>query len=141
MAISARNTLNAIVKSIKKGMTNDVIELCLESGESLVSVITTESTEKLGLNIGSSAVAIFKAPSVILSTDNDLILSSRNQFSCEVISIKNGVVNAEVTVKTQGGIELVAVITEASLVNLGLNLGTKVTALIKSSSVILGVKA
>lgn len=140
MTISARNQLPATVKSIKKGATNDVIVLSLAAGETLTAVITAESTENLGLQIGSPAIAIFKAPAVILSTDNDLILSSRNQLKGTVQQITDGAVNAEVIVKTDAGTELAAIITETSLKRLGLQTGSKVTALIKASNVILGVK-
>lgn len=140
MTISARNQLAAKVATVKKGSTNDVIEVVLGSGEKLASVITSESTQNLGLEVGSDVIAIFKAPSVILSTDNDLILSSRNQLKGKVQQITNGAVNAEVVVKTDAGTELTAIITETSLKNLALEIGKEVTALIKASSVILGVK-
>ncbi|WP_044470696.1 TOBE domain-containing protein [Mannheimia massilioguelmaensis] len=140
MAISARNQLAATVKSIKTGATNDAIELTLKGGETLVATITCESTKNLGLVVGKEVVAIFKAPSVILSTDNDLIFSSRNQFKGTVEKVIDGAVNAEILVKTVGGIDLTAIITETSVKNLGLSKGTEVTALIKASHVILGVK-
>ncbi|MDH2927480.1 TOBE domain-containing protein [Lonepinella koalarum] len=140
MAISARNQLKATVQTIKTGVTTDVIELVLASGEKLVASITSESTQNLGLKVGSEVVAIFKAPAVILSTDNDLILSSRNQFDATVQQVTDGAVNAEVLVKTEGGIELTTIITETSVKNLGLVTGSKVTALIKASHIVLGVK-
>ncbi|WP_439241846.1 TOBE domain-containing protein [Lonepinella sp. BR2474] len=140
MAISARNQLQATVQEIKTGVTTDVIELALASGEKLVASITSESTQHLGLQVGSDVVAIFKAPSVMLSTDNDLILSSRNQFDAVVQQVTDGAVNAEVTVKTAGGVELTAIITETSLKNLGLVVGSPVRALIKASHIVLGVK-
>lgn len=102
MTISARNQLSATVKSIKKGVSNDVIELLLGDSQTC-SVITSESTQNLELAIGKSVFALFKAPSVILTTDTDLILSSRNQLQGEVVQIIEGAVNAEVIVKkTQG---------------------------------------
>lgn len=98
MAISARNQLNATVKSIKTGAVNDQIELQLSDDETLVAVITADSTKRLGLKIGSPVVALFKAPAVILSTDTDLILSARNQLTATVVSVTEGAVNAEVVV-------------------------------------------
>ncbi|TNG88315.1 transporter, partial [Pasteurellaceae bacterium USgator41] len=50
MTISARNQLAASVKTIKSGAVNDQIELILNSGETLVAVITSDSTQKLGLS-------------------------------------------------------------------------------------------
>lgn len=140
MAISARNQINATVKNIKVGATNDIIELALAGGESLVATITSESTQNLGLTQGSPVVAIFKAPSVILSTDKDLIFSSRNQFMGKVQEIKEGAVNVEVLVKTEGGVELSAIITGTSAKNLNLTVGSEVTTLVKASQVVLAVK-
>ncbi|TNH03379.1 TOBE domain-containing protein [Testudinibacter sp. TR-2022] len=140
MTISARNQLAASVKSIKSGAVNDQIELTLNGGETLVAVITSDSTQKLGLSEGSSVVAIFKAPSVILSTDTDLILSARNQLQAHVEKITHGAVNAEVLVKTTGGVAITTIITEQSVKNLALEVGSAVNVLIKASHVLLGVK-
>ncbi|MGR6979964.1 TOBE domain-containing protein [Testudinibacter sp. P27/CKL/0425] len=140
MTISARNQLQATVKSIKCGAVNDQIELTLNGGETLVSVITSESTQKLGLKADSNVVAIFKAPSVILSTDSELLLSARNQLQTTVEQITHGAVNAEVLVKTQGGVSITTIITEQSAKNLALEVGSAVNVLIKASHVILGVK-
>lgn len=140
MAISARNQLAATVKTIKSGAVNDQIELTLNGGETLVAVITSDSTQKLGLSAGSDVVAIFKAPSVILSTDNDLILSARNQLSATVEKITDGAVNAEVLVKTAAGVQITTIVTSQSVKNLGLEIGSAVNVLIKASHVLLGVK-
>ncbi|TCP97751.1 molybdate transport system regulatory protein [Cricetibacter osteomyelitidis] len=140
MTISARNQLAATVTSITPGAVNDLINIQLATGEPLAVVITTGSTQVLGLTEGKNVVAIFKAPSVILSTDNSLLLSARNQLAAKVVEIKEGVVNAEVTVKTNGGAEIVAIITETSLKKLGISVGYDVNVIIKASQVILGVK-
>ncbi len=140
MAISARNQLAATVASITAGSVNDLIQLRLNSGEELAVVITSGSTQALNLAQGKEVTAIFKAPSVILSTDNEWQLSARNQLAAKVVAIHSGAVNAEVVVKTQGGTELVAMITENSLKQLKLAVGSEVNAIIKASQIILGVK-
>lgn len=141
MAISARNQLNATVKHIQSGAVNDVIKLSLTDGDELTAVITSESTKRLNLAIGgSSVVAIFKAPSVIVATDDELILSSRNQLQGTVESITDGAVNAEIAIKTASGTVISAIITSQSCQNLNLAVGLPVTALIKASHIVLGVK-
>ena len=140
MTISARNQLPVTVKSIQSGAVNDVIELSLSSGETLVAVITADSTKKLTLSEGKSAIAVFKAPSVMLATDSDLILSARNQLKATVTKITHGAVNAEVVVQTAGGVELVAMITEESAKRLALDEKASVTAIIKASHILVGVK-
>ncbi|VVE02479.1 transporter [Pandoraea capi] len=65
--------------------------------------------------------------------------SPRNQFTGKVISLQRGAVNDEVTLRTDAGQEVVAVITHESTVNLGLKEGSAAAALVKASSVILAV--
>jgi molybdopterin-binding protein len=65
-------------------------------------------------------------------------LSARNQFAGKVKSILLGGVMAEVVVDIGDGKEIVSVITKASAERLGLAEGVEVTALIKSSEVLLG---
>lgn len=64
-------------------------------------------------------------------------LSARNQFKGKVTGIITGGVMAEVTVDVGHGMEVVSVITKSSAERLGLKEGSEVTALIKSSEVLL----
>ena len=64
-------------------------------------------------------------------------ISARNQFSGTVTNIVTGGVMAEVTIDIGNGHEIVSVITKASAERLGLAQGIQVTALIKSSEVLL----
>jgi molybdopterin-binding protein len=66
-------------------------------------------------------------------------LSSRNVLDGTVREIKHGSINSEVIVTLPGGQEIVAVITKASVERLDLSVGKPVKAIIKASSVILGV--
>jgi len=63
--------------------------------------------------------------------------SARNAFRGLVRSVKSGPVNAEVEMDIGGGIVLVAVVTDDSVADLGLEPGREALALIKSSFVIL----
>ena len=64
------------------------------------------------------------------------MLSARNQFKGTVKSVKLGTITAEVVV-THGDIEIVSVITRASAEDLGLKAGDEVTAVIKSTEVLI----
>lgn len=64
------------------------------------------------------------------------MLSARNQFKGTVKSIKLGEVMAEVIVQVSG-LEVVSVITRSSAESLGLKVGCEVTAVIKSTEVLL----
>jgi len=63
--------------------------------------------------------------------------SARNQFSGEIISIRHGSVNDEVTLQLSGGDQITAIITRDSVSTMELSVGKKAYALIKASSVIL----
>ena len=64
------------------------------------------------------------------------MLSARNQFQGTIKSVKLGEVMAEVVV-TVGDIEVVSAITRTSAEQMGLRPGDEVTAVIKSTEVIL----
>ena len=64
------------------------------------------------------------------------MLSARNQFQGTIKSVKLGTVMAEVVV-TVGGLEIVSAITRGSAEHLGLKVGDKVTAVIKSTEVMI----
>jgi molybdopterin-binding protein len=68
MPISARNQIQGTVTSITRGeaTANVVIDA---DGLRLVSSITVEAVQELGLREGSNVTAIVKASDVILATD------------------------------------------------------------------------
>lgn len=64
--ISARNQLKGTVSRIQKGAINSEIVIELVGGDSVTATVTNESLDTLGLSLGCSATAVFKAGSVIL---------------------------------------------------------------------------
>ena len=142
MRVSARNVFLGKVKEVRKGAVSAEVTIALSGGETLCSVITNESVKVLGLKPGMEAYAFFKASSVILGKDlHDAKVSARNLLCGTVSRIVHGPVNAEVTVDLPGGIVLTAVVTEESAKRLLLANGDPVCALVKASSVILGLDA
>jgi molybdate transport system regulatory protein len=142
MKTSARNQLYGKVASIRRGAVNDEVSLTLPGGQIIVSVLTHESTETLGLTEGAAAFALVKASWVMLVVKEDgapLRLSARNQLRGTVHSVKRGAVNAEVSMTLDGGTVITAVVTNESVDALGLADGTAAIAAFKASSVILGV--
>jgi molybdate transport system regulatory protein len=63
--------------------------------------------------------------------------SARNQFAGPVVTIKEGVVDTEVTLRVAPEIELTAIVTRESAENLGLAKGRDVLAFVKASSILL----
>ncbi len=66
-------------------------------------------------------------------------LSARNQLKGEVVSIEEGAVNAIVGIKIKGGDIITATISLASVRNLGLAVGKEAYAVIKATSVMVGI--
>ncbi|MBN3846728.1 LysR family transcriptional regulator [Paraburkholderia sp. Ac-20342] len=66
LRLSARNQLRGAVQSVKRGAVNAEVSLALDGGAVMTAVVTNESANALGLREGASAVAAFKASSVIL---------------------------------------------------------------------------
>jgi molybdopterin-binding protein len=64
------------------------------------------------------------------------MISARNQFKGIVKNVKLGGIMAEVVVNV-GGIEVVSVITRSSAESLGLKQGDAVTAIIKSTEIMI----
>lgn len=137
--ISARNQLPATVKTVKKGAVNDEITLELAGGATLTAIITSESTQNLGLAAGKEAVAVIKASSVLVSTDETLRLSARNRLAGTISRVETGAVNSEVDVKV-GGNTFVAIITKHSAEEMKLAVGQTVDVIVKASHVLVGVR-
>lgn len=68
LLISARNQLWGEVVRIQEGPVNSEVSLQLAGGKTVCAVVTHDSIANLGLSLGGQACAVFKAPSVILST-------------------------------------------------------------------------
>lgn len=142
MKTSARNQFVARVKAIRRGAVNDEIILAMQGGAEIVAVITRESTESLGLQAGSTAVALIKASSVMLmSGEAGARLSARNQLAGVVTGIAPGAVNAEVVLDVEGCGRVAAVVTQESVQALGLAPGVRAVAAFKASNVMLAVLA
>ena len=65
--LSARNQLQGTVTKIIHGAVNSEIDITLSGGDLVAATVTNDSVDNLDLNEGQSAMAIFKAGSVILA--------------------------------------------------------------------------
>jgi molybdopterin-binding protein len=70
MKISARNSLPGIVRAIEPGAVNAEVTLDIAPGIRIVSIITNDAVEDLGLKVGQRAYAIVKASSVMVGVDH-----------------------------------------------------------------------
>ncbi len=142
MKVSARNVFKGQVSQVQDGAVNAEVVLTLPGGEQLVAVVTMESVRNLGIAVGKEAVALVKAPWVMLMTESsDIRLSARNCLEGKVLSVNDGAVNAEVVIELAGGAKVYSIVTRDAVAELGLAPGVSATAVIKASHIILGVPA
>ena len=66
-------------------------------------------------------------------------ISARNVLKGKVVKVMRGAVNAEVTLQLSNGVQIVAIITNASANSLGLQEGKEAYAVIKASNVLIAV--
>lgn len=69
MKLSARNVLKGKVVQVKPGAVNTEVVIELATGAQVVSIITKESAENLGLEVGKPAYAVIKASNVMVAVD------------------------------------------------------------------------
>jgi molybdate transport system regulatory protein len=142
MKVSARNVFKGQVSHVQAGAVNAEVSLTLPGGEQLVAVVTMESLKNLGIAVGKEAIALIKAPWVMLMTESsDIRLSARNCLQGKVLSVNDGAVNAEVVIELAGGSKVYSIVTRDAVTELGLAPGVSATAVIKASHIILGVPA
>jgi molybdate transport system regulatory protein len=140
MKISARNVWLGNVAKIEKGAVNSVVTVALKGRDTIVSVITENSVQRLGLQPGTEVMAIVKAPSVQLAVGVDpQKISARNILEGTINRIVPGVVNDEVTIDLDAGNTITSILTSQSVKRLGLAEGMNVQAIIKASDVLLAV--
>ena len=66
-------------------------------------------------------------------------LSARNVLKGKVLKVVKGAVNSEVTLELPGGAQVISIITNSSVENLGLEEGKEAFAVIKASNVMVAV--
>ena len=142
MKTSARNQFAGTVKGVELGPVSASVTIALKSGDEITATMTSAAAQRLKLKKGKEALALIKASAVVLVTDfAGWQLSARNQLAGTVTRVQTGAVNTEVVLDLPRGGTIAAIITNQSSTDLGIALGSNVTAMFKASSVILGVPA
>src|SRR5262249_43189738 len=116
MLTSARNQFAGKITRIKTGAVNDEVQLKLSGGDEIVSVITHDSVENLGLKAGNQVVALVKASSVLVGIDDGapMKLSARNRLPGTIERLVTGAVTTEVVIALNGGNTVAATITNGA---------------------------
>jgi molybdopterin-binding protein len=74
-----------------------------------------------------------------MTNEEELIMSisARNQLKGKVVGLKKGVITAEVVIEIPGGNKITSIVSLDSVEDLGIKEGAEITAVIKSTSVML----
>jgi molybdate transport system regulatory protein len=140
MRTSARNALRGTIVSIREDGISAEVELEVAEGTTLYAVVTRDSLCELGLLPGHEAIALIKAPFVIIARAEDAPrTSARNRISGIVVRLHPGGINTELMLDIGGGKTLTAVITSQSAEALSLEVGDRASALFDAAHVILAV--
>ncbi len=103
-------------------------------------MVTSGSVEALKLTEVMTAFAIVKASEVMVASGVTAAkISARNVLDGTVSKISEGAVNDEVALEREGGTQIVATITKGSTDALDLHVGSRASAVIKASNMMIGV--
>ena len=136
-ALSARNQFEGTVSKVTDGAVNGIVTIDV-NGTPVTATISMASIKDLGIKPGVKAVAVVKATEVMVGKGK-LQLSARNQFPGKVTAIEEGAVNAIVKIEALGGKTITSTISIAAAKELGLKVGEEATAVIKATSVMVGI--
>ena len=67
MKLSARNQLKGKIVEVRKGQTTAHVRIDVGGGLIIMSSITNEAVDDLGLKIGDEAIAVIKASDVMVA--------------------------------------------------------------------------
>ena len=139
MILSARNQFKGTVTKITEGAVNGIVSIDV-NGSAVSATISMNAIKELGLKEGSEAYAVIKATEVMVGKGEHLPLSARNQFPGTIKSIDKGAVNSIVKMEALGGNVISATISNNAVEELGLAEGEKALAVIKATSVMVGIE-
>ena len=138
MKLSARNQFAGTVTKVNEGAVNGIVTIDV-NGTPVTSTISLSAIHELGLEPGKKAYAVIKATEVMVGLGEHLTLSARNQFPGKVLSVEKGAVNSIVRMEALGGNTISATISNAAVEELGLEPGKAALAVIKATSVMVGI--
>ena len=136
-ALSARNQFEGTVSKVTEGAVNGIVTIEV-NGTPVTATISMGSIKNLDIKPGVKACAVVKATEVMVGKGK-LQLSARNQFPGKVTAIEEGAVNAIVKIEALGGNTVTSTISIAAVKELGLKVGEEATAVIKATSVMVGI--
>jgi len=137
---SARNAFYGKISSIQKGSVQTAVEVITPSGNSVTSIITTNSLTRIGLKRGMFVTAEVKAPLIQLCRNKNVPnCSAENVFQGNVCEIIKNRTTAEIVVRLSDGTELCAIISEKNRQRMNIREGNDLWFFFNAFSVILHI--
>ncbi len=137
---SACNQLFGTIDKIIVGAVNVEVIVKLKGGTQITSSISLSSMTELGIKYGAQAVLMINSADITVAVDIDpQQFSARNRLSGKIIRLQQDEVNAEIIVRLPDGELLRTLITQQSVIDLGLKSGLWVWLIFKINVPILGV--
>lgn len=135
MRLSIRNQLTGTVNAVSEGEVMATVKASLSGGHEITAAVTREAVQDLGLTTGTEIQVLIKSTEISLATQPVLGISIRNQLPGKVAAISTGGAMASVKVTVDGNGELTSAITAEAVRDLGLEVGSAVVALVKSTEI------
>ncbi|MBF0304751.1 MAG: TOBE domain-containing protein [Alphaproteobacteria bacterium] len=140
MKTSARNAFRCVVTEIKRGPVTAEVVMRLSDTAQLAAVVTADSLETLGIEIGREAVALVKSSFILLAPGAEPPrVSARNRLVGTVSRREDGPINSEIVLDLGNGKTIAALVTRDSADRMELAVGAPACAMFKASHVILAV--
>ena len=137
MKLSARNQFAGKVAKVEEGAVNGIVTIDVK-GTPVTATISMNAIKELGLAEGKDAVAVIKATEVMVATGG-MTISARNKLAGKVTAVEKGAVNDIVKIDTAVG-TVSATISDSAVAELGLEAGKDAVAIVKATSVMVGVE-
>lgn len=135
---SARNAFFGKIQTIQKGDIQTRVDMVTIGGQTVTTVITNDSLQRLGLKVGKMIRAEVKAPWVMLHKSGcEQGCSADNRFKGIVEKITRGEINTEYVVRISDGTEVCSILTSESSRRLALSEGDEAWVCFGSYSVVL----
>ena len=134
---SAGNLFAGKIVSLTRGQVMGEVVLDIGHGDTIVALVSNQSTKNLGLRLGSNVYALIQSSSIIITKESGFKSSARNHLVGKVSRLDFSGVGGEVGVQLEGGKVVSAVVTSESAQNMDIHIGDSVSALFKATQVIL----
>ncbi len=132
--LSSRNQLAGTISAIQEGDIEAEIMVALNDNASIAISSNSHEHSENKLKIGDSVILNIKPSSIIICKDKNIQTSARNKLFGPIVRLVENEVNSEVIVDIGSEKSLFCVITNRSIKELELKIGTEVADIFKAST-------